>query len=181
MTTAKTSPHVASPQLVVLGTIGRPHGVRGELRVKSETADPVDIGHYGPLTLPGGRVLKVLGVRPASEVVIMRFEGVSDRNMAASLTNMTLAVPRSVLPEADEEEFYHADLVGLLCVTSEGAVVGTVAAVHNFGAGDLLDIKPTSGPHISLGFTKASVPIVDIKAGRLVVLLPETVEAKGEA
>jgi 16S rRNA processing protein RimM len=173
MTTAKTSP------LVVLGTIGRPHGVRGELRVKSETADPVDIGHYGPLFLPGGRVLKVMSVRPGGEVVIMRFEGVSDRNMAAGLTNMTLAVPRSVLPETDEEEFYHTDLVGLTCFTTDDVVVGVVIAVHNFGAGELLDIKPPSGPNITLGFTKASVPVVDITGGRLIVVLPDVVEVKG--
>ncbi len=175
MTLPNTSP------LVILGTIGRPHGVRGELRVKSETADPLDIGTYGPLTLPGGRVLKPLSVRQGGEVVIMRFEGVNDRNAAEALTNKTLAVARAVLPEAEEDEFYHADLVGLTCVTADGAPVGLVAAVQNFGAGDLLDIKPPSGPNLSLGFTKANVPVVDIKGGKLVVVLPETVDVKDEA
>jgi 16S rRNA processing protein RimM len=111
--------------------------------------------------------------------VIMRFEGISDRTMAASLTNMTLAVPRSVLPEADEDEFYHADLVGLTCVTADDTVVGVVIAVHNFGAGELLDIKPSTGPNITLGFTKASVPVIDLKGGHMIVVLPDVVEVKG--
>ncbi len=166
--------------LVVLGVIGAPHGVKGEVRVKSSTADPLAIGDYGPVTLPDGRRLKVKSVRPGGEVVIVKLEGVNDRDAAEALKFLTLSVPRAKLPPPDDEDdFYHADLIGLRCETGEGVLVGTVAAVHDFGAGDILDIKPPKGPNLTLGFTKANVPVVDIAGGRLVVVLPDVVEVKG--
>ncbi len=165
---------------VVLGVIGAPHGVRGEMRVKSSTADPLAIGDYGPVTLPDGRRLKIKSVRPGGEVVIVKLEGINDRDAAEALKFQTLSVARDRLPPPDDEDdFYHADLIGLRCETSEGVLVGTVTAVHDFGAGDILDIKPAKGPNFTLGFTKANVPVVDIAGGRLVVVLPETVEVKG--
>ncbi|MGL4637524.1 MAG: ribosome maturation factor RimM, partial [Beijerinckiaceae bacterium] len=168
-------------RLVILGVIGAPHGVRGELRVKSATADPLAIGDYGPVTLPNGRVLKLLNVRQGGEVVIVRIEGINDRNAAEALKHQTLAVPRSALPPSDEEDdFYHADLIGLRCETAEGVLVGTLMAINDFGAGDILDIKRPTGPNMTLGFTKANVPEVDIAAGRLIVVLPNVVEAKGD-
>jgi 16S rRNA processing protein RimM len=167
--------------MVILGVIGAPHGVKGELRVKSSTADPLAIGGYGPVTLPDGRRLKIKSARPGGEVVIVKLEGVNDRTAAEALKHMTLSVPRDRLPPPDEDDFYHADLIGLRCETADGALVGHVAAVHDFGAGDILDIRPAEkGPHLTLGFTKASVPIVDIAAGRLVVVLPEIVEVRRE-
>ncbi len=166
--------------LVVLGVIGAPHGVKGEVRVKSSTADPLAIGDYGPVTLPDGRRLKVKSVRPGGEVVIVKLEGVNDRDAAEALKFQTLSVPRDRLPPPDDEDdFYHADLIGLRCETAGGQVVGVVAAVHDFGAGDILDIKPPKGPNLTLGFTKANVPVVDIAGGRLVVVMPEVVEVKG--
>jgi 16S rRNA processing protein RimM len=166
--------------LIILGVIGAPHGVKGEVRVKSSTADPLDIGGYGPVTLPDGRRLKVKSVRPGGEVVIVKLEGVNDRNAAEALKFQTLAVPRDRLPPPDENDFYHADLIGLRCETADGGLVGHVAAVHDFGAGDILDIKPEKGPNITLGFTRINVPVVDIAGGRLVVAMPEVVEVKGE-
>jgi 16S rRNA processing protein RimM len=164
----------------VLGVVGAPHGVKGEVRVKSSTADPLAIGGYGALTLPDGRRLKVKSVRPGGEVVILKLEGINDRNAAEALKFMTLAVPRDRLPPPDDDDdFYHADLIGLACETAEGAPVGRIVAVHDFGAGDILDIKPASGPNITLGFTKANVPVVDVAGGRVVVVMPETVEVKG--
>jgi 16S rRNA processing protein RimM len=165
--------------LVILGVIGAPHGVKGEVRVKSSTADPLAIGSYGPVMLPDGRRLKVKSVRPGGEVVIVKLEGVNDRNAAEALKFQTLAVPRDRLPPPDEDEFYHADLMGLRCETAEGVVIGHVTAVHDFGAGDILDIRTEKGPHITLGFTRANVPVVDITGGRLVVVMPEVVEVKG--
>jgi len=166
--------------LVILGVIGAPHGVKGEVRVKSSTADPLGIGGYGPVTLPDGRRLKVKSVRPGVEVVIVKLEGVNDRNAAEALKFQTLAVPRDRLPPPDDEDdFYHADLIGLRCETAEGALIGHVAAVHDFGAGDILDIKPPKGPNLTLGFTKVNVPVVDLAGGRIVVALPDEVEAKG--
>jgi 16S rRNA processing protein RimM len=166
--------------LVILGVIGAPHGVKGEVRVKSSTADPASIGDYGPLFLPDGRKLKVKSVRPGGEVVIVKLEGVNDRNAAEALKFQTLAVPRDKFPEPEEEDdFYHTDLVGLRCETADGSLVGIVTAVHNFGAGDILDIKVEGKPTLSLGFTKLNVPIVNIAGGKLVITLSDVVEVKG--
>jgi 16S rRNA processing protein RimM len=166
--------------LVILGVIGAPHGVKGEVRVKSSTGDPEAIGDYGPLFLPDGRKLKIKSLRPAAEVVIIKFDGVNDRNAAEALKFQTLAVARDKLPPPDDEDdFYHADLLGLRCETADGAEVGHVAAVHNFGAGDILDIRIAGKPNMTLGFTKANVPLVDLAGGRLVIVLPDFVEVKG--
>ncbi|MGL5136685.1 MAG: ribosome maturation factor RimM [Beijerinckiaceae bacterium] len=165
---------------VVLGVAGAPHGVRGELRVKSFTADPLALGDYGPLFTDDGKSFAVLGVRPAAEVVIVRLEGINDRNAAERLKNQKLSVPRSMLPATeDEDDFYHADLIGLRCETADGALVGTLMAINDFGAGDILDIRRPTGPNLTLGFTKANVPMIDIPGGRMVVVLPDYTEAKG--
>jgi 16S rRNA processing protein RimM len=174
-----TSHPVIPHSLVILGIVGAPHGVRGEVRVKSSTADPLAIGRYGPVTLPDGRTLKIKSVRPASEVVLIKFEGIDDRNAAEALKFQTLAVPRDKLPPSDDEDFYHTDLIGLRCETPEGVLIGILTAIHDFGAGDILDIKPETGPNVTFGFTKANVPIVDIAGGKLVIILPEVVEVKG--
>jgi 16S rRNA processing protein RimM len=173
---------MATTPLITLGVIGAPHGVKGELRVKSSTADPLAIGSYGPVTLPDGRRLKVKSVRQGGEVVIVKLEGINDRSAAETLKHMTLSVPRDRLPPPDDEDdFYHADLIGLRCETADGGLVGHVTAVHDFGAGDVLDIRPAvKGPQLSLGFTKANVPVVDVASGRLVVVLPDVVEVRGE-
>jgi 16S rRNA processing protein RimM len=166
--------------LIILGVIGAPHGVKGEVRVKSSTADPLGIGSYGPVTLPDGRTLKIKSVRPGGEVVIVKLEGVNDRNAAEALKFQTLAVTRDKLPPTeDEDDFYHTDLIGLRCETGDGTLVGIVTAVHDFGAGDILDIKVEGKPPMTLGFTKANIPVVDITGGRLVVVLPDVVEVKG--
>jgi 16S rRNA processing protein RimM len=165
---------------VILGVIGAPHGVKGEVRVKSATADPASIGDYGPLFLADGRKLKVKSVRPGGEVVIVKFEGINDRNAAEALKFQTLGVERSKLPPVDDDDdFYYADLVGLRCETADGNLIGVVTAVHNFGAGDLLDIRVEGKPTLSLGFTKLNVPVVDIAGGRLVITLSDVVEVKG--
>jgi 16S rRNA processing protein RimM len=164
---------------VVLAVVGAPHGVRGEVRVKTFTADPLAVGDYGPLFLPDGRKLKAKSVRPGTEIVIIKFEGINDRNAAEALKHLTLSVPRSRLPaDEDEDEFYHADLIGLPCETAEGKLLGHVASIHDFGAGDVLDIRTASGPGLSLAFTKENVPVVDMAAGKLIVVLPIYVEAK---
>ncbi len=169
----------ASP-LIILGVVGAAHGVKGEVRVKSSTAEPGDIARYGPLFLADGRKLIVKSVRPGGEVVIVKFEGINDRNAVEALKFMTLAVPREKLPLVeDEDDFYHTDLIGLRVETADGSIIGHVTAVHNFGAGDILDIKVEGKPHLTLGFTKANVPVVDIAGGRIVVVMAEIVEVKG--
>ena len=165
---------------VILGVIGAPHGVKGEVRVKSSTADPLAIGRYGPVTLPDGRRLKLKSVRPGGEVVIVKLEGINDRNAAEALKFQTLAVARDkLLPIETEDDFYHADLIGLRCETADGGLVGHVTAIHDFGAGDILDLKSPSGQPITMGFTKTNVPVVDVAGGRLIVVLPEVIEVKG--
>lgn len=155
---------------VLLGVVGAPHGVRGEVRVKSFTADPEALGDYGPLATADGRALAVAAIRPSKTVVIVRFEGVATREAAEALNGVELFVDRSVLPpEEDEDEFYHADLIGLSVVDQAGSTVGRVTAVHDFGAGDILEIARPTGRSVMAPFTRAAVPEIDLAAGRIVV------------
>ncbi|MCT8988718.1 ribosome maturation factor RimM [Chelativorans sp. SCAU2101] len=151
---------------VQLGIIGAPFGVRGELRVKTFTEDPLALGSYGPLTTGSGRVLEVAGIRPAKGVAIVRFKGVGDRNTAEVLRGEALFVDRAALPEAlEEEEYYHADLIGLQVVDESGKEVGRIVAIHNFGAGDVLEVQPGTGSTVMISFTRDAVPRVDVKEG----------------
>ena len=167
--------------LVEVGVLGAPHGVKGETRLKSFTADPLGIQDYQPLTdKTGQRRFIIRSARLIKDdMLVVALEGVADRTAAEALTNVTLWVPRTQLPEPDEEEFYHADLIGLVAYAPDGIAVGTVTAVHDFGAGDILDIAPVvDGPSLLVPFTKAIVPVVDLAAGRLTVILPDEVEGE---
>ncbi len=169
--------------LVVMGVITNAHGIRGEVKIKSFTEVPEDIAAYGPLLLDNGpRTVEIVQVRPARGVLIARLRGVTDRNAAERLKGCKLKLPRERLPDPeDEDEFYHADLIGLKAETAAGEAVGTVVAVQNFGASDLLEIRPaTGGATFFLAFTRANVPVVDIAGGRVVVNLPvEEAEVAG--
>ena len=164
------------PDRICVGQIGAPHGVRGEVRIKPFTADPLALRNYGPLeSEDGARRFEVLSLRPAKEVVIARLKGVDDRDAAEALRHVRLYAARERLPPPEEDEFYHADLLGLAAVAPDGRALGTIVAVPNFGAGDLLEIAPAAGgPSVFVPFTRAAVPEVDI-AGRRVV-----VDAAGE-
>ncbi len=170
--------------LVLLGRFGAPHGVRGEIRLQSYTADPLAIGSYGPLTdKSGAKTFKLQSVRPqGKDMLVARVEGVADRTGAERLTGVELYIAREKLPAPeDEDEFYLADLVGLRAETREGAQIGVVVAVRNFGAGDILEVAPQAGGETLLfPFTKAVVPVVDISGGRVVIEPPEESEAGGE-
>jgi 16S rRNA processing protein RimM len=158
---------------VVIARIGAAHGIRGEVRVKSFTAAPMDAVGYGPLEASDGRRFTAAAARPiGSDMLVVRFDGVTDRNAAERLNGLDLSVPRDRLPKPGDGEFYHADLVGLPAVTPDGAVVGTIVAVPNYGAGDLLEIAPPSGASLLVPFTAGAVPEVDIAAGRVVVIPP---------
>jgi 16S rRNA processing protein RimM len=159
---------------VCIAQIGGPHGIRGEVKLKSFTADPMAVKDYGPLeTEDGSARFEIEAARPAKGHLVARLRGVHDRNAAERLTNLRLFVPRERLPPAGTDEFYHADLIGLTAVTADGVEVGTVVAVHDFGAGDLLELRPVSGgTTIMLPFTDAFVPSVDIAGGRIVVQPP---------
>lgn len=151
---------------VQMAVIGAPHGIKGELRVKTFTGDPLALGDYGPLHTKDGRSFEISDIRPANEVVVVRFKGVNDRNAAEALTNVELFVDRSALPDdADEGEFYHTDLMGLEVRDETGAKVGKVIAVQNFGGGDILDIQYQGRKGVLIPFTEAAVPVVDIKGG----------------
>jgi 16S rRNA processing protein RimM len=166
---------------VCVAQIGAPHGVRGEVRLWTFTADPMAVTRYAPLqTEDGKQAFEIEAVRPAKGHLVARLRGIDTREAAERLTNIKLFVPRERLPEIEADEFYHADLVGLRVEDENGSEIGAVIAVHNFGAGDLLEIQPLDGGAMLLPFTETVVPEVDIKGGRLVVVLPEETEAPEE-
>jgi 16S rRNA processing protein RimM len=160
---------------ICVAQIGGAHGLRGEVRLKSFTADPMAISNYGPLTTEDGSAAYELeAVRPAKGHLIARFRGVNDRNTAERLINVRLFVPRERLPIPAPDEFYHSDLIGLSAVSADGTEIGTVVAIHDFGAGDILELQPRAGGTIVMvPFTAAFVPSVDIASGRIVVAPPE--------
>jgi 16S rRNA processing protein RimM len=158
------------PERVLVAQIGAAHGIRGEVRLRSFTADPLAIKHYGPLeTEDGAQSLVIETLRPHKEALVVRFAGIADRNAAERLRNQNLYVPRARLPATEAGEYYHADLIGLAAEAPDGRTLGTVIALHNFGAGDLVEVKPPDGPPVMLPFTESVVPIVDIAGGRIVV------------
>ena len=162
---------------ICVAQIGAAHGIRGEVRLRSFTGDPMAVTSYGPLESEDGRQrFEIEALRPAKDVFVARLRGVADRDAAEKLTNLRLYVSRDKLPPAEEGEFYHADLVGLAAVTPDGAALGTVTAVLNFGAGDILEIKPASGEPLLVPFTDTTVPDIDMQARRMVVVPPATVE-----
>ena len=165
---------------VCVARIGAAHGVRGEVRLWSFTEVPEAIADYGPLeTEDGQRRFEIAHLRAAKDHFVARLKDVDDRDAAEALRNLDLYVARERLPAIDEEDtFYVADLVGLDAVTADGDTLGKVTTVHNFGAGDIIEIKPAAGAApLMLSFTAANVPAVDVKAGRIVVTVPEEIEA----
>lgn len=153
---------------IQVGVVGAPHGVRGEVRLRSFMAEPSDIGRRGPLLGDTGRPFVVRVVRRIrDDMLIARIEGVDDRDAAAALNGTALFMRRADLPAAAEGEFYHADLVGLRALDSAGGVVGQVVAVLNHGGGDLLEVSRNGAPSLLVSFTEAFVPVIDIGAGHL--------------
>lgn len=161
--------------LIVLGRIVAAHGIRGEVAVKSFAAEPEDIAAYGPLDVVGSdRRIVIESLRSAKSGFIARLEGVRDRNAAEALKGAELAVARERLPQAGEEEYYHADLLGLEVRLTTGESIGAVRTIENYGAGDLLAVRlETSGREVLLPFNRAAVPVVDVAGGFLVVDPPE--------
>jgi len=164
----------AKPNRILLGRIAGAHGIRGEVVIHSFTAAPEDVAAYGTLSDKGGsRTFKIAKARVTPKGVVARVEGVNDRNAAEALNGVELYVARERLPSAAEGEFYHADLIGLAAVDAQGAPVGEIVAVHNYGAGDLLEVKLAGSARTEfVPFSEAFVPEVDIAARRAIVLLP---------
>jgi 16S rRNA processing protein RimM len=160
---------------ICVGQIGAAHGIRGEVRLRSFTEDPAAVGAYGVLESEDGRRhFEIESLRPAKGFFVARLKGVTDRNAAERLTNLKLYIPRERLPPTEgRDTFYHADLVGLSAVSPEGFALGTVTAIQQFGAGDLVEITPPGGGETLLvPFDHDSVPTIDIAGGRIVVVLP---------
>lgn len=155
---------------VCVGQFGGAHGIRGWVRIASYTTDPADVASYGPLTDESGeRRFRVSVKRIAKGSVIASIEGVADRNAAEALRGLRLYVERAALPPAGEDEFYRADLIGLDAVTPDGAALGRIVAVEDYGAGDVIELRLAAGGSVLVPFTEAVVPVVDIAAGRVVV------------
>jgi len=165
----------ANPDRVLVGDIGRPQGLQGEVRIRSFTAEPASIAEYGPLEdETGTRLFEIESLRVTPKALSARIKGVTTREEAEALTGTKLFVPRSRLPERAEDEWYHSDLIGLAAINADGATIGTVIAVHNFGAGDLLEIEsPGGGATVLMPFTRETVPEVDVEGGWLRVARPE--------
>jgi 16S rRNA processing protein RimM len=168
------------PDRVLLGVIGRPHGVRGLVRVTSYADPPEALAAYGPLSDEAGRRFVLHwhgdGITGLAEVVGGVERKVADRDAAARLTNTRLFVARDALPPPEEDEYYLADLVGLTTVDANGAEIGRVAAVHDYGAGASLEIEREAGPLV-VPFTREAVPTVDVAGGVVVVAPPAEVDA----
>lgn len=163
----------AGSNLVCVAALAGAFGVQGEVRLKSFCAEPSDVGGYGPLfTEDGSRSFKVKLTRPIPGGFGARLSGVATKEEADALKGTRLYVERSRLPKLPDDEFYHADLIGLQAVDPGGKALGKVAAVLNHGAGDILEL--TGGRLVP--FTLAVVPTVDLAAGRLVIDLPDEVE-----
>ncbi|WP_208111573.1 ribosome maturation factor RimM [Enterovirga rhinocerotis] len=165
------------PNLVVLGEFGRPHGLAGELRLKSFTDEPKAVGSYGPLTGSDGRSYVLTHLRQAAgdqpDLLVVRVEGVTSREAAEALTRIRLHVPRETLGQPEEDEFFLTDLVGLAVEGPDG-FAGRVVAVPDYGGGELLEIAVEGRRRTELlPFTKAFVPVVDIAGGRLAIAPPE--------
>jgi len=162
---------MADKSRVCLGQIGAAHGLRGKVRLHSFTTDPAAINGYGPLETEDGRVFEIERLRPAKDHFLASFSGIRDRTTAETLVNLKLYVPRERLPATTEtDEFYHADLIGLAVVDPAGKNLGSVVAIHNFGAGDLIEVRPDVGNRTELvPFDATHVPTVDVAAGRIVV------------
>lgn len=162
---------------ICVARIGAAHGVRGAVKLWTFTEDPLAVKDYGPLlTKDGARQFELAHVREAKDHLVATFKGVTTRDDAERLNGIELYVPRDRLPETEEDEYYHADLIGLAAVNAAGEPLGRVLAIHNFGAGDIIEIAPPKGATMLLPFTNAVVPTVDLAVGRVVIELPQEID-----
>jgi 16S rRNA processing protein RimM len=167
---------------VLLAAVIGAQGLKGEVKAKLFTAAPDSLSRYGTLHTGDGRKLVITAFRPGKEgEAVIGFEGVHDRNAAAALKGAELFVDRAVLPETAEDEFYHADLIGLEVRDHEGRVLGKVTALHNFGASDVLEFARSDGDSVHLAFTRQTVPVLNIADGFIVVAVPEDDEGNDHA
>src|SRR5947207_13148852 len=165
------------PSQICVARIGAAHGVRGAVKLWTFTEDPLAVTRYGQLmTKDGARQFEVTHVREAKGHLVATLKGIATREEAERLNGVELYVAREKLPETSEDEYYHADLIGLAAVDAAGEPLGRVIAIHNFGAGDIIEIAPPNGATMLLPFTNAVVPTVDLEGGRVVIELPDEIE-----
>ncbi|MEX0503350.1 ribosome maturation factor RimM [Alphaproteobacteria bacterium LSUCC0719] len=158
---------------LAIGAVAGAHGVKGQFKVKPFTAAPRDIATYGPVWAGDRQLtLSVMGMTAAGMVIVKAAE-INDRDSAAALRGTTLEVDRGALPDTDGDEIYHADLIGVSVETVAGDHLGRLVALHDFGAGEIAEVKPPSGPSLMLPFDPLFVPEIDLVAGRVVVSPPE--------
>ena len=162
---------------ICVARIGAAHGVRGAVKLWTFTEDPLAVKAYGPLlTKDGARQFEVTHAREAKGHLVATLKGIATREDAERLNGLELYIAREKLPATDENEYYHADLIGLAAVTPANEPLGRVIAIHNFGAGDIIEISPQSGATMLLPFTNAVVPSVDLAGGRVVIELPDEID-----
>ena len=162
------------PRDVLLAAIIGAQGLKGEVKAKIFTEVPDALTRYGALHDARGRTYEITAFRPTREgEAVIAFAGIADRSTAEALKGTELFIARDALPETAVEEFYHADLIGLEAQDSEGRMLGKVAAIHNYGASDVIEIARDDGDSVMLAFTRETVPVIDIAAGRIVVAVPE--------
>ena len=162
---------------ICVARIGAAHGVRGAVKLWTFTEDPLAVRRYGPLTTKDGtRQFEVATAREANGHLVATLKGVATREEAERLNGVELYIAREKLPDTDEDEYYHADLIGLAAVNAVNEPLGRVIAIHNFGAGDIIEIAPPHGATMLLPFTNAVVPTVDLENGRVVIVLPDEID-----
>ena len=164
---------------ICVGVIVGAHGVRGLVRVKSFTEDPADFASYGSLSDSDGKRSFALDVTGSAKgVLLARIDGIGDRDAAEALKGTELHVDRGTLPQTEADEFYHTDLIGLPAVLTDGTAYGTVRALHEFGAGDMIEFILDGGGVSVLPFTRSVVPEIDLDGGRITVVPPTETQAE---
>jgi 16S rRNA processing protein RimM len=159
---------------VLLAAVIGAQGLKGEVKAKVFTATSDALLRYGALHDAKGRIYEITAFRPGKPgEAVIAFKGITDRNAAEALKGTELFLAREKLPKTESEEFYHADLLGLEAFDSEARLVGKVAAIHNFGASDVIEIVRADGDSVMLAFTKETVPLIDIAGGRIEIAVPE--------
>lgn len=164
---------------VLLAAVIGAQGLKGEVKVKTFTSSPDALAGYGPLHTKDGRrftVRTARGTKP--DEAVLSLAEIADRTSAEALKGTELYVPRTALPETDDDEFYHADLIGLRAEDAEDRAIGIVKAIHNYGASDVIEIARADGDSLLLAFTKETVPVIDVPAGRIVIAVPRDDEAE---
>src|SRR5437764_9035063 len=165
------------PAQICVARIGAAHGVRGAVKLWTFTEDPLAVQRYGPLaTKDGARQFEVTHARAAKGHLVATLKGIATREDAERLNGIELYIARDKLPATDADEYYHADLIGLAAVNAADEPIGRVTAIHNFGAGDIIEVAPPQGATMLLPFTNAVVPSVDLANGRVVIELPAAIE-----